>query len=297
MIADRFQGRDRSLAMGIYAAGALTGSLAALPLGGYLSEAYGWRGALWAVSIPGVVLALLMRITLRDRRGPAQATLRAAGTVPEPGESALKAYGAVLSQPVMRHLILGATLSSIAGAAGLSFGVSVLMRSHGISQATAGAALGFIGGAFSIVGTVGGGFIVSRLVRHNHRWRALVSMYAQVATIPFKIGFLTLASLPLAVVCSGFASLFSAAWMGPTFAALQDAAGPARRATAAACILVSYNLIGFGLGPLVAGLVSDALTPIYHEHALAMGLMVLQPFSLWGALHFYLASRHLTAPP
>jgi predicted MFS family arabinose efflux permease len=293
LIADRFEGRDRSLAMGIYAAGALMGSLIALPLGGYAAQAFGWRGALMVVSLPGLLLAVVLRLTLRDPRirGLTRRETDA------PSESLPKAARVLLSNPAIRHLILGGTLSTTATAAGLSFGVSVLVRSRGFTPAEAGLISGLFTGAFALIGTVGSGWLVSRLVRRDHRWRARVPMCAQLISIPLAAGFVLLPVTWMAVLCLGVGAVFGSAWMGPTFSALQDSAGPKRRATVAALLLVSYNFLGFGLGPLFAGVISDALRSLVGANSLAYGLLALQPFALWSALHYYLASKALKAEP
>lgn len=289
LIADRFEGRERSIALGIYASGALIGALVALPLGGILAERWGWRGALWAVSIPGVILAFVLRLVLRDPRTAGSLPPAA----PQPG---LSAWRDVLANPGILHSIAGATLLNLAAAATLSFGVSVLVRQRGLTGAEAGAVFGFVNGGFAVLGTIGGGWLAARLLSVDHRWRSWLPMLALLLSVPLMAGFLLMPSTALAVLSGGLSSLLLSSWMGPTYAVIQDLAGPTRRATAAACLLVAYNLFGFGLGPFVTGLTSDLLTPAFGPRALGMGLLVLQPFALWGALHFFLASRHLPPP-
>jgi predicted MFS family arabinose efflux permease len=293
LIADAFHGRKRSLAMGIYASGAMAGAIIALPLGGYAAQHFGWRGAFWAVSVPGILLSFALWLTVRDPRDDVgNADLRPIGNSGNQ-ESLLQAVRALAKTPAIRHLILGAVLSATAGAASLNFGAAVLMRTHGLSGAQAGLALGLVNGGFAILGAISGGWLVGHALAHDHRWRTLLPMWSQILTVPAIAGFLLFASTPLAIVSGGIAAYAGAMWLGPTFAVLQDCVDRHRRATAAACLLISYNLIGFGLGPLVAGIISDRLKVLFGAHALAMALLTLQPFALWGALHFFLASRRL----
>ena len=296
LIADAFQGRQRSLAMGVYASGALIGAIIALPLGGYAAEHFGWRGAFWAVSVPGILLSFALWLTVRDPRGDVGKIDRGSEGESKKRESLLQAVRALAKIPPIKHLILGGTLSATAGAAALSFGVAVLMRTHGLSGGQAGLALGLVNGGFAILGAISGGWLAGRLLARDHRWRALLPMWSQILTVPAIAGFLLFASTPLAIISGGVAAFMGAAWLGPTFAALQDSVDPRRRATAAACLLISYNLIGFGLGPLAAGIISDALKLVFGAHALGMALLALQPFALWAALHFFLASRRLSPP-
>lgn len=57
MIADYFPGRNRALSMGILAAGVPVGGVLGILLGGYLEAIYGWRVALMAVGLPGLLCA------------------------------------------------------------------------------------------------------------------------------------------------------------------------------------------------------------------------------------------------
>ena len=65
------------------------------------------------------------------------------------------------------------------------------------------------------------------------------------------------------------------------------------RALAAALVTFVTNLIGFGLGPLVVGALSDLLRPTLGAPALRYALLVTGAAMLWGGLHFLLGTRHL----
>jgi MFS family permease len=291
LIADRFEGGDRSLAMGIFASGALIGMLLALPIGGYLERLWGWRGAFAAVSLPGILLAIIVRLTLRDRRWPIREARRGPTAVTRAGLGADSR--ALLTDPCVRHLIIAGTLATLPSAAILSFGVSILVRARGLSPWTAGVTFGFATGACGIVGAVGAGWLVSRLVGRDHRWRCWTPMATQLAGAPLQVGFLFLPTAQQAIFAGAIGGVFGAAWLGPTFAAMQDCAGPKRRATASALLLVSYNFVGFGFGPLLAGAFSDWFRPAFGENSLGVSLLALQPFAIWAALHFLLAARYL----
>ena len=53
-------------------------------------------------------------------------------------------------------------------------------------------------------------------------------------------------------------------------------------------MLFSMNMFGYGLGPAMAGVISDALG---GEEALRYALAVMNLVLLWAALHYYLATR------
>ena len=83
-------------------------------------------------------------------------------------------------------------------------------------------------------------------------------------------------------------------WYGPVFACAQSLVKPRTRATASAVILFVINLIGLGLGPLLAGIISDAFA-IQHGAAegLRYSLVAIGLVGLLAVPSFWLASRTL----
>jgi MFS transporter, Spinster family, sphingosine-1-phosphate transporter len=67
------------------------------------------------------------------------------------------------------------------------------------------------------------------------------------------------------------------------------------RAMSIAIVLFFSNLIGLGLGPLAAGVLSDALHPLLGQESLRYALLALCPGYLWCAWHLWRASRTITA--
>src|SRR5687767_10536320 len=66
VIADYFPPRSRSTALGYYGMGVTLGGMLANLLGGPITDAYGWRVAFLVLGLPGVAVALLMRLTVRE---------------------------------------------------------------------------------------------------------------------------------------------------------------------------------------------------------------------------------------
>ena len=60
-----------------------------------------------------------------------------------------------------------------------------------------------------------------------------------------------------------------------------------------AIIYLFANMIGLGLGPLAAGMLSDGFAPIWGTESLRYALLALCPGYLWAAFHLWLASRHI----
>ena len=72
LISDLFPIERRATALAIYSLGIPIGGALGSLLGGWLGQLYGWRVAFLAVGLPGVVLSLVVRFTLREPpRAPA----------------------------------------------------------------------------------------------------------------------------------------------------------------------------------------------------------------------------------
>jgi MFS family permease len=81
-------------------------------------------------------------------------------------------------------------------------------------------------------------------------------------------------------------------WVGTYNAVVQSLAKPRMRASASAIhVLVGSGLIGQGSGPLVAGILSDALEPRYGVDSLRFALAAIVLCHIWGAMHSLLAAR------
>jgi MFS family permease len=82
-------------------------------------------------------------------------------------------------------------------------------------------------------------------------------------------------------------------FLGPSIAMVQTLSPVQMRAVSSAVKMLCLNLIGLGLGPLMVGVLSDLLNPLYGEDALSVALAYFSLVGLWGSLHFWLCGRAL----
>ena len=85
----------------------------------------------------------------------------------------------------------------------------------------------------------------------------------------------------------------SVAWLGPVVAAINGLVPAHMRSTASAIYLFILNLIGLGLGTLVIGSISDALTGRFGDEALRYSAMATTSLYALAALLMALAARKL----
>jgi predicted MFS family arabinose efflux permease len=289
MLADYFPPHRRATALAIYSMGIHVGILLGFILGGWANQLFGWRHAFLIVGAPGLVLALIVRLTVRE---PARGTWEGvmAGI---PTESVRQVLRFVWSLRAFRHMALAAALHSFAGYAAATWGPAFLIRVHGMSTGTIGTWLGLITGVGGAIGAIGGGVLVDRLARRDPRWSLWVPAVAAVLEVPFWLVFL-LAREPMhALAWLAPAVILGAMWLGPIFATTQGLVRPHMRALASALLLFVINLIGLGMGPQAVGILNDLFAGTFGAHAIRYSLLLVAIVNLWSAVHFALAARSL----
>lgn len=299
MIADHYGPHQRGRAMGVYWLGPQLGILFGLTLGGWIAQHHGWRSAFLWMAIPGLLAAVLLRLSgVEPRRGTWEST----GMAGAPTESLRTvARDLLASQAFVRLALAGLVM----GFTGYGIGIwtpAFLVRSHGMSLQSAGAVMGLLGGVAAAIGALLSGWLCDRLARRDSRWRLGVPLLGCVLSVPSGLAFFLLPAgaawqlggmaIPHAV---GFYLLFgltAAWWTAPMYAVLAELVAPQRRATALAIFNLGLTMVGGGLGPLLVGLLSDGLVPMAGNEALRYALaMTTGGCYLLGILFFWQAIR------
>lgn len=252
LLADYFPPEKRATAAGVFSLGIPLGALLGAILGGLIAQTWGWRAAFALVGLPGVALAGLFRLTVRE---PPRGAFDAA-----PPESAppLAAVAASLARkPAFLHLAFAAALAAFAGYGVQTFAVPFLLRGFQVTLLQASLVFGLFGALSAGVGVVAGGAITDRAARKDRRWYVLIPAAGFVLAAPlYMLAFLQRDLLWLGVLVIPPAVL-QYLYFGPLYATTTNMVGPRSRATAAALLTLVINLIGLGLGPTVIGWASD----------------------------------------
>jgi predicted MFS family arabinose efflux permease len=292
MIADMYPPSERATAMGTFSLGINLGLMAGFLAGGWISQWYGWRVAFYAVGLPGLFLALLVRLTLREPpRGYAEGLQAAPHAAPSLGT----VVRFMASTPTLRHLAAGATLASFVGYGVVLWLPAFLMRSHGLQSGQIGTALAFLFGIMGGVSTYLGGRLADRLGKRDIRWNVWVVAGAFLVSLPFVVAAYLARDIQTASWCSLVPALLGGVYLGPSFALNQSLVTVGMRSVASAILLFIVNIIGLGLGPQTVGILSDFFQPQYGAESLRYALLCLSMVNLWTALHYFLAARTLGA--
>lgn len=302
LITDYTPKEKRASALAFYSMGIPLGSLAGMALGGLVADAHGWRVAFFVAGAPGIVLAIIAALTLKEPR-KALAAAQAKQTADAP--SFAEAMKELRSKKSFWLIAFAGSLISFIGYGHLAFYGSFFFRNHGpqLAELAAsmgglgpagflGTALGLIIGIFGATGTFVGGQIADRAAKKDIRAYVSVPATAGILGIPFFLVAMTTDNAAVALAMLALPTFLNSLWYGPVFAAVQSLVQPRTRATAAAVLLFVINLIGLGLGPLFVGMLSDALGARMGEaEGVRWALLLSASVGLVAALLFWLARK------
>jgi len=292
LISDYFPPERRSFALGLLYIYLPLGFLVGFLVGGWVNQFFGWRAAFMVVGLPGLLLALVVRLTLREPPRGHSENLQSSGATPSLW-STLRYF---MSRPSLRHIPLAGAIHGV-GAWGASLWMpAYFMRVHGMTSGEIGTWLAFIFGIAGSLGTLCGGYIADSIVRRtgDARWYTWFCALSILLTVPFTFAVYLWPTPVPALLFFIPAILIMHMFLGPVMAMIQNLAGLRRRAVGAAFYLFLANLVSMGLGPLIIGVISDYFNARYGDNSLRYAILTLVVItSTWAPLHFFLAARTL----
>ncbi len=294
ILSDYFPPQRRATALATYALGIPIGSGIGYLAGGWLAEWFDWRTAFIVVGLPGVLLAGVVRLTLREPMRGAYDALPVAttdgGAPAHP--SLMSVLWFMLSLASFRHMAIGAALHAFYGYGAGAFNPAFFVRSHGLSVGEIGTWLAVIGFTGGVTGVYLGGYLSDRIAQQDARWYMWVPAISTTIYVPFAF-LLYLWPTPHAALALALpGALLGGMYLGPTFAMTQTLVRPEMRALASAILLFIINLVGLGFGPQGVGLLSDLLQPSFGVESLRYALLITgATFAVWSVVHYVLAAR------
>jgi predicted MFS family arabinose efflux permease len=274
---------DRTRAMAVFMLATPLSSLLGYIVGGWLNEHYGWRYAFFLIGLPGLVLVLLIRLTVKEPRAARPGAMNRTQSAPP-----LATVVSVLwRQRSSRHLSIALILLYLMALGLAPWYAAFMVRSHGMETTELGIWLGLLFGIGGSVGTVLGGYLAARWFPDDARGQMRLSAIMIAAVVPCFFLFLLLpakrdallALLPLLIILHIF--------IGPTFALMQRLVADEIRASTLAVVLLLANLIGMGIGPQAVGILSDLLGERFGSDSLRYAMLGMSFIALWSAFHFW----------
>jgi predicted MFS family arabinose efflux permease len=294
LVADYFEPAKRATALSIQSVGVYVGILFGFLLGGWINEFFGWRMAFLVVGLPGVLFAIIFRLTVKEpKRGATEGMAQVAAP---PGLGAT--LRALWSKPAYRHLPFAAGFYAFVAYGSMNWAPSYFIRTFGMSSGEVGTWLALTIGVAGGAGCYLGGVVADRLATRyaDERWYAWVPAGSVVLSVPFVLGMYLWPDARGALIISIGAWFLGNSWLGPLIASIQGLAEPRMRALAVAIMMFVNNMLGIGLGPLVVGFLSDLFQDSLGAESLRYALIVsLLAGSVLCAFHFFMAARTLRA--
>jgi MFS family permease len=282
LLATLFPLRMRSAVLGAFFLAGILGSVVGVILGGVIAERFGWQAGFGAVGVPGLLLAFVFLMFVRDYK--TVALPKARGTGGRAKLAAKSIVAALLRPRTALVACLGAGFQLLTLSMTYAWLPTYLNRYYGLPADQAGLKAGLVvlaGG----VGAVLWGVVADRLTPRLPRARLQVPAVGAVLTTVFMgtaFALLTPGALQFAfILCGG---LTMAVNVGPVSAVVIDVVHPGVRATAASILSLVQNLFGLAGGPLLTGMLSD-------RFGLPFALSVVPLFCLLAAVLFALAAR------
>jgi MFS family permease len=295
LISDYFEPKQRATALSIYSFGIPLGTMFGAVAGGWLAQEFSWRIAFIIVGIPGIILAILFKLLVKEPpRGHSDVVpepLSEEGVVAPPvyvkppfsfGDEARELWAVTkvlfTKWPVV-NMVLGVTIASFGSYGSGAFVPPYFVRQFGLDLATVGLITGLVGGFSAGVGTLVGGFLSDWAGKRSAKWYALTPAFGLLIATPIYIAAYMQNDWHVAALILLIPGIFHYTYLGPTFGVVQNSVPTYRRATATAVLFFFLNLIALGGGPVFTGWLIDTLAHFNFNHAGPNGVLT----SLFGA--------------
>lgn len=292
LVAHYFARGELTRAMTISTLASSMGSVLGYGLSGWIGQYYGWRVTFVAIGLPGLLLAILAAVTIREPRKflPRPVVSRAEPKLVT-NAGFWRTCVALWKNVSFRHLTVMFVVSLF-----FTYGIytwlpAFFSRSFGMTDKELGFWFAVTNGVGGLIGTYVGGELAHRFARNNEplqlKWMAVANV---VSTIMLEAVFIS-HQRNVALWWITASMVVGTTVNGPLYAILMTIVPEHMRATSTAILYLLGNLIGMGLGPLAAGALSDHFRPLFGEESLRYVLLALTPGYLWAAWHTWVPHK------
>jgi MFS family permease len=288
LVAEYFAPASRGKALSVIGVCGALGLSMALAGGGYINDWRGWRFAFYLGGLPGLLLSGLVFFTIREREaeGPSDTMGQSKSEIP-----LRTVFAKLWHRRSYVHLCCGMGIATIGVYGQFAWTPAFLMRSYHLSAGQIGRYYSAVVGPATILAVFVGGALNDWLVRRDRRWPFWLLAICFAAIVPPSLVLFLVHDFKLAMAMSLVITVVGILWTAPSYALVQNLAGPQVRAIAAAIFMMIANIVGLGLGPYATGLLSDALKHRFGDSSLAISLCIVTATCGIGVLNFLLATR------
>lgn len=290
LITDAVEPAKRSSAIAFYGLGIPLGSLLGLAVGGVVNDLWGWRIAFMVVGLPGILLAFLLPLIIKEvRQRPEKSA------APLADLTVMGALRDVFSTRALIYIAIASSVTAFLGYGKAVWALILFQRSHGLSAGETGLLLGVSLGIAGLIGTWLGGYLADRFGKVDKRHMLTTPAVGMAVAAPVLFLGYWVGEWHVAIALLFVPTILNAAYYGPAFACVHGLVRPQARAMASAVMLFLQNLIGLGLGPLLFGMASEMLKPAVGVESVRYVLYGAAWLGLIPAFFFWRASLRLKA--
>jgi MFS family permease len=283
LLAAYFPAEQRGKAFAVMGMAIYFGQLIGYAGGPAIAARGTWHDAFEILGLAGILIALLAWLTVREPARPAM-------PVSQPKDPLWPLFKRLMAARSFRFMTLGMALGTLSGISFGMWGPALFERAYGLTTQQASGAFGLAFGMPGLAGMLLFGFLVDRLTRKGPQWLLLLAGSALFAATGLILAVTWAPSIEVARLLAIPSGLLGGGWSIGIMAALQFVLPDRFRATGTALGLLVINLIGYVLGPLLAGQLSDLVAGT-GATSLRVALSFVIPVGFVGAVLMWLGGR------
>jgi MFS family permease len=289
ILADKFSPARRPLALTVFALGACLGAWLGSSVAGSAAERSGWRAAFLVLGVPGLAVALLVALTVRE---PTRGQLDAAGTA-APSASLMHTLRFIARTRSAIHLLIGGAVATFWSWGLMWWTPTFLQRSHHMTVGQAGELLGTLHLIAGTLSTLLTALLMGQRAAADPRYvTRLLAWITALSTVPSILLYWVVSESAATLLLWVFVPAVYF-YIGPILGLLQNVTPANMRATVCAILLFAANVANLLLAPQIIGWLSDWFAASFGagEESLRWAMLLLAPTGLWAAWHMWAAGR------
>lgn len=288
MIADYYPLRQRATALALWGLSNPFGTMLGFAAGGWITQALSWREAFMLFGIAGVALAPMVLTMKEPQRGRFDDLADGPGRIP-----LREALGVLWGSRAFRFLAAGGAAHAFVVFAAHNWNAPFFGRVH---QMPIGDVALFLALAIGLGGGLGqfvGGWLADRMGRADRRWYMWLPALCSALLLPTSVGVYLVGETPVAMALGVVQAILLNVWFAPIVATAQMLVAARMRAFTSAMLVLIVNILGLSLGPLLTGMISDALQPSFGTDALRYAILASMGMCVVAGACFFRSGQHL----
>jgi MFS family permease len=255
LIADYYPRKWRATAMGFYGMGVTLGTTLANLVGGPITDHFGWREAFVILGLPGIVVAIVLKLTVKEPPRGYSDPVNAAAPVER--ASWAETFKVLFNRPSYWWMVAATTIAAFCGYAIANFQSLYITRTFHL---TAGNAALYVTAPSYFAGAVGTfllGWLAQKIGARSTSAIAWLPAIGMAICVPFYLAAFSTTGLLICTVFLALGNFSKYGYLAAQYTIATGVVSTRMRATSTAILVFMQNMLGYTFGPPFAGMVSD----------------------------------------